>query len=61
MASDLVHRPGYAARRLWPTRAYLAQRYGLDPDSLQVYPLYLSRLWDAALKPLRPATWRRSS
>lgn len=48
---DLVHRPGYALRTWFPTRAYLAQRYGLDPSSPKVYPHYVRRLVVAALKP----------
>ncbi|MDD9933404.1 MAG: nucleotidyltransferase family protein [Myxococcales bacterium] len=51
---DLLHRPGYALRTWFPTRVYLGQRYGVDPSSARIYPLYLTRLMRAAFKPLWP-------
>lgn len=52
---DLAHRPRYALRTWFPTRAYLAERYRLDPDSPEVYSHYVRRLVVAAFKP-----WWRS-
>lgn len=51
IVADLVERPSYALRTWFPARAYLARRYGVDERSLRIYPLYLTRLWEAALKP----------
>ncbi len=52
IAYDIANRPEYAVRTWIPSRAYLAWRYGLQPDSPRIYPIYLSRFWKAALKPL---------
>jgi hypothetical protein len=51
IVEDMVERPAYALRTWFPTRAYLARRYGVDEGSPRIYPLYLTRLWEAALKP----------
>ena len=52
-AVDVVRRPGYALRKLLPSRSHMAERYGVDPRSARLYPLYGKRLWDALTAPLR--------
>jgi hypothetical protein len=50
---DLVRRPGYALRKVIPTRGYMAERYAVDPRSPRLYALYGKRLLSALLAPLR--------
>jgi hypothetical protein len=51
IGSDLRYRPRYALATWLPSRAYLAERYGVDPRSPRIYALYVSRLWTAAAGP----------
>jgi hypothetical protein len=51
IGSDLYYRPRYALATWLPSRAYLADRYGVDPRSPRIYSLYVSRLWTAAAAP----------
>jgi hypothetical protein len=49
--NDLTDSEGPALRRWFPARAYMAQRYGVEPRSRRIYGLYATRLWTAALRP----------
>jgi hypothetical protein len=48
---DLTEQPRFVVHRWFPKRAYMAQRYGVDPRSRRLYGLYMTRLWTAALRP----------
>ena len=53
LAADLVHRPGFAAAKLLPARAYMVERFGVDRGSARLYALYARRLAAVVLPPLR--------
>jgi hypothetical protein len=50
---NVLHRPGYALRTVFPTREYMARRYGVEPASPRLYPLYVTRLLGLPFAPLR--------
>lgn len=52
-AADLVHRPAFAAAKLVPASAYMAERYGFAPSSRRRHALYARRLAVLVVPPLR--------
>ncbi len=52
-AADLVHRPAFAAAKLMPAPAYMAERYGLAASSSRAYALYARRLAAVVVRSLR--------
>jgi hypothetical protein len=52
-ATDIVHRPAFALAKLLPARAYMTERFGVDPRAPRLYALYARRLAAVVLPPLR--------